>query len=55
MDDAKSKLLLVPTDGNQTAEKAAMDLNVPVASFVLSKSGGKSPVNIAYPATLSVQ
>ena len=41
MDDAKSKLLLVPSEGNQTAEKAAEDLHVPIAIFALSKSGGQ--------------
>ena len=47
MDDAKSKLLLVPTEGNQVAEKAATDLNVPVASFALSRSGGRRPAVVA--------
>ena len=48
MDDAKSKLLLVPTEGNETAEKAAADLNVPIATLALSRSGGTSLVITVY-------
>ena len=48
MDDAKSKLLLVPTEGNETAEKAAKDLNVPIATLALSKSGGTNLVIAVY-------
>lgn len=39
MDDAKSKLLLVPSEGNSTAEKAAADLSVPIAALQLTSSG----------------
>ncbi len=41
MDDAKSRLLLVPSEGNSTAEKAATDLHVPVATFAITSSGGE--------------
>ena len=41
MDDAKSKLLLVPSEGNSTAEKAASDLSVPIATLALTSSGGE--------------
>lgn len=41
MEDAKSKLLLVPTEGNSTAEKAAADLHVPVATLAITSSSGK--------------
>ena len=40
MEDAKSKLLLVPTSGNQNAEQAAKELEVPVAVLALKQSGG---------------
>ena len=40
MDDAKSKLLLVPTEGNSTAERAATDLHIPIATLALTSSGG---------------
>lgn len=43
MEDAKSKLLLVPSEGNPTAEKAATDLHVPIATLKLTASGGKPP------------
>ncbi|KAL3141143.1 hypothetical protein ABBQ38_003493 [Trebouxia sp. C0009 RCD-2024] len=39
MEDAKSKLLLVPSEGNPTAEKAAIDLHVPIATLKLTSSG----------------
>lgn len=39
MDDAKSKLLLVPTEGNSTAERAATDLHIPIATLALTSSG----------------
>lgn len=41
MDDAKSRLLLVPSEGNSTAEKAAADLHVPIATFAITSSGGE--------------
>ena len=40
MEDAKSKLLLVPTSGNHNAEQAAKELGVPVAVLALKQSGG---------------
>lgn len=40
MEDAKSKLLLVPTSGNQNAEQAAKELGVPVAVLAFKQSGG---------------
>ena len=40
MEDAKSKLLLVPTSGNQSAEQAAKELGVPVAVLAYKQSGG---------------
>lgn len=40
MEDAQSKLLLVPSEGNATAEKAATDLHVPIATLALTSSGG---------------
>ncbi|DBA69706.1 hypothetical protein WJX79_006063 [Trebouxia sp. C0005] len=39
MDDAKSRLLLVPSEGNSTAEKAATDLHVPIATLAITSSG----------------
>ncbi|KAL0038994.1 hypothetical protein WJX77_004453 [Trebouxia sp. C0004] len=39
MDDAKSRLLLVPSEGNSTAEKAATELHVPIATFAITSSG----------------
>lgn len=41
MEDAKSKLLLVPSEGNSTAEKAASDLHVPIAALKITSSGGE--------------
>lgn len=43
MEDAKSKLLLVPSEGNSTAEKAATDLQLPIATLKITPSGGKHP------------
>lgn len=43
MEDAKSKLLLVPLEGNSTAEKAASDLQVSTATLKITPSGGKHP------------
>ena len=40
MEDAASKLLLVPTSGNQSAEQAAKELGVPVAVLAFKQSGG---------------
>lgn len=47
MEDAKSKLLLVPSEGNSTAEKAASELNVPIATLKITSSGGKCPCSHA--------
>lgn len=41
MEDAKSKLLLVPSEGNSTAEQAASDLHVPIATLTITSDGGK--------------
>ena len=41
MDDAKSRLLLVPCEGNSTAEEAAADLHVPIATLAITSSGGE--------------
>ena len=46
MEDAKSKLLLVPSEGNTTAEKAASDLHVPIATLKITSSGGKLSVQL---------
>lgn len=42
LEDAQSKLLIVPAGGNVTAEGAAEDLGVPVAVFAFS-SGAATP------------
>ncbi len=42
LEDAQSKLLIVPAGGNVTAEGAAEDLGVPVAVFAFS-SGAAAP------------
>ena len=47
MEDAKSKLLLVPSEGNSTAEKAASDLQVPIATLKLTSSSGERPCSHA--------
>lgn len=40
MEDAASKLLVVPASGNTAAEEAAFKLNVPVWSIALSWTSG---------------
>ena len=40
MEDASSKLLLVPATGSKHAEAAASRLSVPVASMQLKQQGG---------------
>ena len=47
MEDAKSKLLLVPCEGNSTAEKAASDLQVPIVTLKITSSSGKFPCSHA--------
>ena len=47
MEDAKCKLLLVPSEGNSTAEKAASDLQVPIATLKITSSSGKHPCSLA--------
>ena len=47
MEDAKSKLLLVPSEGNSTAEKAASDLQVPIATLKITASSGKHSCSYA--------
>ena len=47
MEDAKSKLLLVPSEGNSTAEKAASDLQVSIATLKITSSSGKRPCSHA--------
>jgi hypothetical protein len=37
LEDASSKLLIVPSGGNSNAEAAAADLGVPVATFSIAK------------------
>jgi hypothetical protein len=41
MQDAASKLLLLPVKGNAQAEKAASGLNIPTASMSLSMTAGE--------------
>ena len=41
IEDAASKLLLVPPAGNKLAEQAAADLNVPVAALSISKNSSE--------------
>lgn len=43
MEDASSKLLLVPATGSKHAEAAASRLNVPVASMQLKHQGDLHP------------
>lgn len=40
LEDAKSKLLLVPSDGNKAAQGAASSLGVPAASFTMQHTRG---------------
>jgi hypothetical protein len=40
MEDAASKLLVVPVEGNAAAEKAAAELGIPVISIAVSWSKG---------------
>lgn len=47
MEDASSKMLIVPGDGNKNAEEAAQKLGVPVASFSIP-SGGFSTSRILH-------
>lgn len=42
MEDAASKLLVLPSQGNAAAERAAAALHVPVATCVVSWSKGKA-------------
>ncbi len=42
MEDASSKLLLVPATGSKQAEAAASRLNVPVASMQLEQQGASN-------------
>ena len=42
MDDAGSKLLVLPTRGNAAAEGAAAELGTPTATFSVASSGGAS-------------
>ena len=55
MEDAKSKLLLVPSEGNSTAEKAASDLQVPIATLKITSSSGKHPCSHAALCSNSLQ
>ena len=51
MEDAASKLLLVPAAGSKHAEAAASKLNIPVASMQLRQQGGAAPIpyaNLSY-------
>ena len=41
IEDAASKLLLVPASGNKLAEQAASKLNVPIATLRISGSSGR--------------
>jgi acyl-CoA synthetase (AMP-forming)/AMP-acid ligase II len=43
MEDAASKLLLVPARGNEHAEAAASSLNIPIATVSLSWAYGTLP------------
>ena len=45
--DAASKLLLVPARGNREAEKAAAELNVPIATVSVSWTEGRPDLNAA--------
>jgi hypothetical protein len=43
MQDAASKLLLVPVRGNKAAESAAASLNIPTATIAVSWTDGGVP------------
>lgn len=43
MQDAASKLLLVPVRGNKAAESAASSLNIPIATVAVSWTDGAVP------------
>lgn len=57
LEDASSKLLLVPAKGNSKAQQAAEQLRVPVATLSLSESGElyDPAASVSRPGALNVR